>query len=158
LYGYTEGRPLLFRIRIAVLNPGGRHSAFEWGTSSLVQYDGTSLAQSQDIVVVSFNYRMNVFGFPSSPDIPLAHNNLGYLDQELALRWVQDNIAAFNGDKTKVTIMVRLPSSIDHLPALTYNTSYRANPPAPTPSPRQLRGTRQPTRPFAPASCSPHRR
>ena len=77
-----------------------------------MQYDGTSIAKNQDIVFVSFNYRLNVLGFPSAPDLPIAQNNLGYLDQEAAFRWVQDNIAAFGGDKTKVTIMVRIPLPI----------------------------------------------
>lgn len=41
---------------------------------------------------------MNVFGFPGAPDLPLTGNNLGFLDQELALKWVQLNIANFGGD------------------------------------------------------------
>ncbi|KAJ7868620.1 Alpha/Beta hydrolase protein [Mycena olivaceomarginata] len=69
------------------------------------EYDGASLASNQGIIVVSFNYRTNVFGFPESPDLPLAGNNLGFLDQELAFQWVQSNIAKFGGDPKQVTIM-----------------------------------------------------
>ncbi|KAI0029133.1 Carboxylesterase, partial [Vararia minispora EC-137] len=76
-----------------------------FGSGSLPLYDGTSMAKNQDVVVVTFNYRTNVFGFPSSPDLPLTRGNIGYLDQELALKWVQDNIAAFGGDPKKVAIM-----------------------------------------------------
>ncbi|KAI0278329.1 Alpha/Beta hydrolase protein [Russula aff. rugulosa BPL654] len=80
---------------------------FEFGSSSLPVYDGTSFAKNQDVVFVSFNYRTNVFGFPTAQEISAPNNNLGLLDQELALTWVQDNIAQFGGDKTMVTIMVR---------------------------------------------------
>lgn len=82
-------------------------SSLAFGTASIPAYDGTSLAANQDIVVVTFNYRTNVFGFPGSPDLPLQGNNLGFLDQELALQWVQANIRQFGGDPTSVTIMVR---------------------------------------------------
>jgi carboxylesterase type B len=61
------------------LNLGCRALAF--GTASIAEYDGASLASNQSIVVVSFNYRTNVFGFPQSPDLPLTGNNLGFLDQ-----------------------------------------------------------------------------
>jgi carboxylesterase type B len=67
-----------------------------------------SFAKNQDVVLVSFNYRTNIFGFPTSQEISAPNNNLGLLDQELALTWVQDNIAQFGGDKTMVTIMVRM--------------------------------------------------
>ncbi|KAJ7915101.1 liver carboxylesterase-like protein 1 precursor [Mycena leptocephala] len=79
--------------------------ALTFGTASTPTYDGASLAASQNIVVVSINYRTNVFGFPNSPDLPTAGNNLGFLDQELAFQWVQKNIAKFGGDPKKVTIM-----------------------------------------------------
>ncbi|KAJ7130255.1 Carboxylesterase [Mycena epipterygia] len=81
----------------------GGYLAF--GTASVPLYDGASLAANQGIIVVSFNYRTNVFGFPSSPDLPLARNNLGFLDQELAFQWVQQNIAQFGGDPAQVTLM-----------------------------------------------------
>jgi carboxylesterase type B len=71
-------------------------------------YDGTSFAKNQDVVFVSFNYRTNVFGFPTAQEFSAPNNNLGLLDQELALAWVQDNIAQFGGDKTLVTLMVRM--------------------------------------------------
>jgi|SRR6267142_1170126 len=80
---------------------------FYFGTASLPTYDGASFAKNQDVIFVSFNYRTNVFGFPTAPDLPASRNNLGLLDQELALAWVQDNIAQFGGDKSRVTLMVR---------------------------------------------------
>ncbi|KAJ7103832.1 Carboxylesterase [Mycena epipterygia] len=91
-----EKRPVLFWLY------GG---GLVFGTASLPLYDGTSLAVNQDIVVVTINYRTNIFGFPSASDLPITRNNLGFLDQELALKWVQLNIAQFGGDPDKVTIM-----------------------------------------------------
>jgi carboxylesterase type B len=84
-------------------------SGFIFGTGSLPGYDGTSFVANQDIVV-TINYRTNVFGFPGSRDLPITQNNLGLLDQELALKWVQLNIAKFGGDPEKVTTMVSSPS------------------------------------------------
>lgn len=95
----------------------------QFGTASLPIYDGSSLAISQDVVVVTINYRTNskcislrhlsggcrltvslVFGFSSSPEVPTGSQNSGFLDQRFALRWVQDNIATFGGDPSRVTI------------------------------------------------------
>ena len=87
------------------------YRALVLGSAVISTYDGTSFAENQDVVFVTFNYRLNVFGFPEASDLPLSHNNLGFLDQELVLAWVQDNIAQFGGDKSKVTIMVRMISS-----------------------------------------------
>lgn len=101
-----------------------RCRGFAFGTAATPEYDGASIAKNQNIVVVSFNYRTNVFGFPGSPDLPLTGNNLGFLDQggciskscslvsliisptELAFQWVKQNIAKFGGDPEQVTIMV----------------------------------------------------
>ena len=75
-----------------------------FGSNAQSSYDGTSFAANQDVVVVSINYRTNLYGFPGSPQLPLTQNNLGFLDQRLGLDWVQRNIHAFGGDAGKVTI------------------------------------------------------
>ncbi|KAJ4256710.1 hypothetical protein NW762_008806 [Fusarium torreyae] len=79
--------------------------SFSHGSGSLPIYDGSKMAGYEDIVVVTINYRTNIFGFPETDDLPEGEWNLGFLDQRLALDWVQDNIAAFGGDPKKVTIM-----------------------------------------------------
>jgi len=76
----------------------------QFGTASLPIYDGSSLALTQDVVVVTINYRTNIFGFSNSPDIPAGSQNSGFLDQRFALQWVQNNIASFGGDPSRVTI------------------------------------------------------
>ncbi|KAK2767482.1 hypothetical protein FQN54_003639 [Arachnomyces sp. PD_36] len=78
--------------------------SFAFGAGSIPLYDGSSFATNQDVVVVTPNYRTNVFGFPGSSELPEGERNLGFLDQRLALDWVQRNIAAFGGDPDRVTI------------------------------------------------------
>ncbi|XP_068084714.1 esterase FE4 [Anabrus simplex] len=58
---------------------------------------------SEGIVYVSINYRLGIFGFLSTED-DVVPGNAGMKDQVLALRWVQQNIAAFGGDPNQVTI------------------------------------------------------
>jgi len=65
-------------------------------------YDGARMAATQGIVVVTFNYRIGVLGFLAGA--PGVTPNLGLLDQQLALRWVQRNIGAFGGDPARVTL------------------------------------------------------
>src|SRR5690349_3317760 len=70
-------------------------------------YDGSKLARDGDTVVVTINYRLNIFGFFSHPALDAEHHevaNYGLMDQQFALRWVQRNIAAFGGDPNDVTI------------------------------------------------------
>ncbi|OJH37325.1 carboxylesterase/lipase family protein [Cystobacter ferrugineus] len=79
--------------------------AYDLGGGS--QYLGHELAKQGDIVFVSINYRLNAFGFLNLgglfEDERFAHN-AGLLDQVAALRWVKENIEAFGGDPTRVTI------------------------------------------------------
>lgn len=65
-------------------------------------YNGKYLAEAQDLLVVTFNYRTNIFGFPG---ISGEAQNLGLRDQRLAVEWVSDNIAAFGGDPDKITLI-----------------------------------------------------
>ncbi len=67
--------------------------------------DNSLLANTGDEVIVSMNYRLNIFGFLAD-DKALGSNSgdYGLQDQQAALRWVQSNAAAFGGDPSKVTI------------------------------------------------------
>ena len=69
-------------------------------------HDGSGLAAQEDVVVVTLNYRLGVLGFLAHPALDDGGKavNLGLLDQQLALKWVKDNIAAFGGDPGNVTI------------------------------------------------------
>jgi acetylcholinesterase/carboxylesterase 2 len=58
------------------------------GGVSLPVFNGSSLAVNQDIIVVAANYRLSIFGFSNSPDIPFNQQNSGFLDQRFALKWV----------------------------------------------------------------------
>ncbi|KAF4449065.1 hypothetical protein F53441_7609 [Fusarium austroafricanum] len=62
------------------------------------------VSRSQKHIVVSFNYRVGVFGFPNAPGIDLKKQNLGLLDQRLAIEWVRDNISRFGGDPKRITL------------------------------------------------------
>jgi para-nitrobenzyl esterase len=77
------------------------------GYPSEMEFDGERIAR-RGVVVVTINYRLNVFGFLCHPEItqeaPEAPANFGHLDQQFAVRWVQENIAAFGGDPSKITI------------------------------------------------------
>jgi para-nitrobenzyl esterase len=81
---------------------------FQNGDGSEPRYDGESMAR-KGMVAVTLNYRTNVFGFFSHPELTRespqhASGNYGLLDQVAALRWVRQNIAAFGGDPKRVTV------------------------------------------------------
>ena len=90
-----ERRPVMVWIH------GG---AFVNGSSDI--YDARRLAALGDIVVVTVNYRLGTLGFLAHPDLGGGTDvgNYGFADQQAALRWVRDNIAAFGGDPEKVTV------------------------------------------------------
>ncbi|OLN95864.1 Lipase 1-like protein 2 [Colletotrichum chlorophyti] len=64
-----------------------------------------SVEQGTPLIGVSFNYRLSVFGFPGGKEaLEAGATNLGFRDQRLALRWVNENIASFGGSADKVAI------------------------------------------------------
>ncbi|HVW21004.1 MAG TPA: carboxylesterase family protein [Opitutaceae bacterium] len=99
--GLRDGgrRPVLFYIH------GGAYSS---GSVDSDLYDGARLCQRGDVVVVTVNHRLNLFGYlylaelggPEFAD----SGNAGQLDLILALQWVRENIAEFGGDPDRVMI------------------------------------------------------
>jgi para-nitrobenzyl esterase len=101
------------RLPVLVYIFGG---GFQNGDGSEPRYDGESMA-SKGMVAVSVNYRTNIFGFFSHPELTSesphhASGNYGLLDQVAALQWVERNIAAFGGDPRRVTIAGESAGSI----------------------------------------------
>ena len=79
--------------------------------------NGESLAR-HGVVLVSFNYRLGVFGFLAHPDLTAespdhASGNYGLMDQIAALQWVQENIKKFGGDPANVTIFGESAGAMD---------------------------------------------
>jgi para-nitrobenzyl esterase len=93
------------RVPVMVWIHGG---GFQAGAGAEPRHDGEAFAR-KGVVLVTFNYRLGVFGFFAHPELTKesgrnASGNYGLLDQIAALRWVQENIAAFGGDPGNVTI------------------------------------------------------
>jgi para-nitrobenzyl esterase len=82
--------------------------SFTVGAGSLPEHDGENLAR-KGAVVVTVNYRLGPFGFFAHPELThesaTGAGNYGFMDLVAALEWVQRNIAAFGGDKNRVTLM-----------------------------------------------------
>ncbi|RDB19277.1 Lipase 1 [Hypsizygus marmoreus] len=83
--------------------------AYTVGAASQASYDPTriiqrSITNGKPLIFVSINYRVNTFGFLASANVLPQDLNAGLLDQRQALIFVQENIAAFGGDPSKVTI------------------------------------------------------
>jgi len=99
--GLRDGkkRPVLFYIH------GG---AYNSGTVNCDLYDGNRLCHRGDVVVVTVNHRLNAFGYLYLGELGgneyADSGNAGMLDIILALRWVQENIAEFGGDASRVLI------------------------------------------------------
>jgi para-nitrobenzyl esterase len=102
----TDAGQLETKRPVMVWFHGGGYS---YGSGSWPVYDGANLARNGDVVVVTVNHRLNVFGYLYLADIGgeayADSGNAGMLDLVASLQWVRDNIAAFGGDPGNVTIM-----------------------------------------------------
>ncbi|XP_031571703.1 uncharacterized protein LOC116305864 [Actinia tenebrosa] len=78
--------------------------AYVFGTAGSAMYDGSVLASEEDVIVVTFNYRLGALGLLSTGRDRNLKGNYGMLDQVFALRWVNNNMRSFGGDPSKITI------------------------------------------------------
>ncbi|KAF4987868.1 hypothetical protein FGRMN_10108, partial [Fusarium graminum] len=78
------------------------------GNVSSPFYNGKYFAEAEDIVVITVNYRIKIFGFP---DAPGEKQNMGLRDQIAAVEWVRDNIWQFGSNPSKITIVGQSQSS-----------------------------------------------
>ena len=107
---------LVLNVWTPGLGDGGKRPVMLWlhgrgyasGAGSEIMYNGANLARRGDIVVVTINHRLNVFGYLHLADIAgeeyAGSGVAGMLDAVLALEWVRDNAEAFGGDPGNVTI------------------------------------------------------
>ena len=107
---------LVLNVWTPGINDGGKRPVMVWlhgrgyaqGAGSETMYNGANLARRGDLVVVTINHRLNVFGYLHLADIvgeAFAGSGIaGMLDVVLALEWVRDNIEAFGGNAGNVTI------------------------------------------------------
>jgi carboxylesterase type B len=93
------GTPANAKLPVMVFVYGG---SFLNGASAIPVYDGAYLSATQNVVLVTLNYRVGALGFLAG--IEGLAGNFGLQDQQLAMQWVQDNIAKFGGDKSNVLL------------------------------------------------------
>ncbi|XP_025266544.1 neuroligin-1 [Camponotus floridanus] len=81
--------------------------SFEWGSGNM--YDGSVLASAGHVIVITLNYRLGILGFlrtrPFADRTSGSGGNLALKDITMGLRWVRENIGAFGGDPTRITLM-----------------------------------------------------
>jgi para-nitrobenzyl esterase len=121
LYHWDDGFPGEDMLRLNVwtpaVNDASKRPVLVWihgggyasgSSQELRPYDGERLAREHDVVLVSMNHRLNVFGFLDLSQIGgekyAQSGNVSMLDLVQALEWVRDNIASFGGDPANVTI------------------------------------------------------
>jgi para-nitrobenzyl esterase len=121
LYDWDDGYPSEDCLRLNVWTPAaeerGKRPVMVWlhgggyeagSSQELPSYDGENLSRRGDVVVVSINHRLNVFGYLNMAAVggeKYARSvNVGMLDIVAALQWVRDNVARFGGNPGNVTV------------------------------------------------------
>ncbi len=120
MFSWNDGVPGEDCLRVNLwtpgINDGKKRPVMVWlhgggftagSGQELLSYDGENLARRGDVVVVTLNHRLNVFGFLNLAQYGSKYQdsaNVGMLDIVSALEWVRDNIAGFGGDPNLVTV------------------------------------------------------
>lgn len=114
--GWQRGEDCL-RLNVWTPSGGGRNrpvmvfmhgGGYTGGSGNdLLSYDGENLARNHDVVVITHNHRLNIFGYLNLAeygDRYASSGNVGMLDNIAVLEWVRDNISNFGGDPNRVMI------------------------------------------------------
>ena len=99
-------------LPVMVFIPGG---GFVGGGTADDSYNGAKLASAGDVIVVTLNYRLNIFGFMNFAGVDPTFEDAGYLgikDQLAALEWVHENIENFGGNPDNVTVFGESAGSV----------------------------------------------
>lgn len=158
MFEWDDGQPGEDCLRVNVWTPGADNrkrpvmvwlhgGGFSAGSGQeLKAYDGESIARRGDVVLVSLNHRLNVFGYLNLSrygEEYASSANAGMLDLVAALEWVRDNIANFGGDSgnvmifgqsgggSKVSTLMAMPSAkgLFHKAAIESGSSLRQSNP-----------------------------
>ncbi|MBU4317468.1 MAG: carboxylesterase/lipase family protein [Proteobacteria bacterium] len=107
---------LVLNVWAPKITPGEKKPVMVWfhgggynyGSGNWIAYNGHNLARNHNVVVVTVNHRLNVFGYLNLAELGgkqyAASGNAGQLDLVASLEWVRDNISEFGGDPRNVTI------------------------------------------------------
>ena len=111
---WTKNEKMSEKLPVVVFIHGGGNTS---GTSGSFVYEGENLAR-KDVVFVSINYRLGLFGFLAHPELSAESEdgisgNYAILDQIAALNWIQNNIEKFGGDPDNVTLVGQSAGSMD---------------------------------------------
>ena len=111
---WTKNETISEKLPVVVYIHGGGNTS---GTSGIFAYEGENLAR-KDVVFVSLNYRLGIFGFLAHPELSAesedgVSGNYAILDQIAALNWVHNNIEKFGGDPENVTLVGQSAGSMD---------------------------------------------
>ncbi|XP_076372956.1 neuroligin-4, X-linked-like [Tachypleus tridentatus] len=76
--------------------------SYNWNSGNL--YDGSVISSTADIIFITLNFRLGIFGFLPALE-EASRGNYGLMDQVAALHWIRENVSAFGGDVNNVTII-----------------------------------------------------
>ncbi|XP_022250885.1 neuroligin-3-like [Limulus polyphemus] len=95
----TSGRRDSNHLPVVVFIQG---DSYNWNSGNL--YDGSVLSSTADVIFITLNFRLGIFGFLPALE-EATRGNYGLMDQVAALHWIRENVSVFGGDVSNVTII-----------------------------------------------------
>lgn len=77
--------------------------SYDWNSGN--PYDGSELAAHGNVIVVTINFRLGIFGFLKTGGKESAQGNFGLMDLVAGLHWLKENLPAFGGDPQSITLL-----------------------------------------------------